>query len=307
MRTVLFGMPRSGTTYGFSLLSEALKARGEVQEVFEPNSLTQGTFRRMDGLVWPDSESTLVKILYSSPEMHGWSGHDAADAFAHYDKKIFLVRDPRDRWISGFFYRWFYVHDPNPDEFAEAHKKVRAKEGKPDSMPFYRLHSDDPRELTEHAAQQKAKLDELSAFLDRLRQEGWFIWHYEDLVDRRWSAVEDYLGIPLLGESDLRKNFRHVARSQVHSDWRRWFNDADVEFYRPVFQDYLAAQGYDPGDWKLDYPSALPAAQGSDYMLGLFRHPNGPHAVPVPVIQKLIAQARTSVSLLLKDLGLKKR
>lgn len=307
MRTVLFGMPRSGTTYGFSLLSEALKARGEVQEVFEPNSLTQGTFRRMDGLVWPDSESTLVKILYSSPEMHGWSGHDAADAFAHYDKKIFLVRDPRDRWISGFFYRWFYVHDPNPDEFAEAHKKVRAKEGKPDTMPFYRLHSDDPRELAQHAAQQKAKLDELSAFLDRLRQEGWFIWHYEDLVDRRWSSVEDYLGIPLLGESDLRKNFRHVARSQVHSDWRRWFNDADVEFYRPVFQDYLAAQGYDPEDWKLDYPSALPAAQGSDYMLGLFRHPNGPHAVPVPVIQKLIAQARTTVSLLLKDLGLKKR
>jgi hypothetical protein len=170
MRTVLFGMPRSGTTYGFSLLSEALKARGEVQEVFEPNSLTQGTFRRIDGLVWPDSESTLVKILYSSPEMHGWSGHDAADAFAHYDKKIFLVRDPRDRWISGFFYRWFYVHAPDPAEFALAHTKVRAKEGKPDSLPFYRLHSDDPRELAEHAAQQKAKLDELSALLDRLRQ-----------------------------------------------------------------------------------------------------------------------------------------
>ncbi len=307
MRTVLFGMPRSGTTYGFSLLSEALKARGEVQEVFEPNSLTQGTFSRMDGLVWPDSESSLVKILYSSPEMHGWSGHAAADAFAHYDKKIFLVRDPRDRWISGFFYRWFYVHDPNPAEFALAHTKVRDKEGNPDSLPFYRLHSDDPRELAEHAAQQKAKLDELSALLDRLRKEGWFIWHYEDLVDRRWIAVEDYLGIPLLGELDLRKNFRHVARSQVHSDWRRWFNDADVEFYRPVFQDYLAAQGYDPKDWKLEYPSTLPASQGSDYMLGLFRHPNGPHALPVPPIQKIIAWARTRMSLLLKGLGLKKR
>jgi hypothetical protein len=307
MRTVLFGMPRSGTTYGFSLLSEALKARGEVQEVFEPNSLTQGTFRRMDGLVWPDSESSLVKILYSSPEMHGWSGHEAADAFAHYDKKIFLVRDPRDRWISGFFYRWFYVHDPNPAEFTLAHRKVRDKEGNPDSIPFYRLHSDDSRELAEHAAQQKAKLDELSALLDRLRREGWFIWHYEDLVDRRWTAVEDYLGIPLLGESALRNNFRHVARSQVHSDWRRWFNDADVEFYRPVFQDYLAAQGYDPEDWKLEYPSSLPASQGSDYMLGLFRHPNGPHAVPVPPIKKLVAWARTRISLLLKDLGLKKR
>jgi len=307
MRTVLFGMPRSGTTYGFSLLSEALKAQGPLTEVFEPNKLENNQFHRLDGMVWPDADATLVKILYSSPEMHGWSGEAAADAFAHFDKKIFLVRDPRDRWISGFFYRWFYVHHPEPAAFELAYKKVCQKEVNPSSVAFHRLHSDDPEVLKEHAEDQKRKLDELSAFLDRLRADGWFIWHYEDLVDRNWDAVESYLGFSLKGEEALRGNFRHVARSQAHSDWRRWFTDADVEFYRPVFESYLKAQGYDASDWALSYPTELSPKQGSAYMHGLFHHPNGPYAVPVPWTQRAIQWARTQASLALKAVGLKKR
>ena len=306
MRTVLFGMPRSGTTYGFSLLAEALRAQGALHEVFEPNRLQDGRFHRLDGMEWPDQDHTLVKILYSSPEMHGWTGAAAADAFAHYDKKIFLVRDPRDRWISGFFYRWFYVHQPDPAEFRRAHALVRAKEANPRSVPFHRLHADAAEALARHAADQKQKLDELSAFLDRLRAEGWFVWHYEDLVDRNWASLEAYLGIPLKGEQDLRGNFRHVARSQAHSDWRRWFTEADVDFYRPVFSEYLAAQGYDSSDWTLEHPDSLPAKQGSDYMFGLFHHPRGPHALPVPWHVRWIAAARTWASLRLKALGLKK-
>lgn len=307
MRTVLFGMPRSGTTYGFSLLSEALKAAGTVTEVFEPNKLENHHFQRIDGMSWPDADDCLVKILYSSPEMHGWDGPAAAAAFAHYDKKIFLVRDPRDRWISGFFYRWFYVHQPDPVAFKAALARVVTKERSPASVPFHRLHSEDPAALAEHAAEQKRKLDELSAFLNRLRAEGWFIWHYEDLVDRNWADLEAYLGVPLQGAEDLRGNFRHVARSQAHSDWRRWFTDEDVAFYRPVFEEYLSAQGYDANDWRLDYPQHLPPSQGSAYMSGLFHHPRGPHALPVPWTQRAVQWARTRASLTLKALGLKKR
>jgi hypothetical protein len=307
MRTVLFGLPRRGTTYGFSLLSEALRAQGPLREVFEPNRLEDGQFHRLDGMVWPDQDATLVKILYSSPEMHGWSGDAAAQAFAHYDRKIFLVRDPRDRWISGFFYRWFYVHQPEPAEFARALERVRAKESDPASVPFHRLHADDEASLRAHASEQKHKLDELSAFLDRLRAEGWFIWRYEDLVDGKWDELEAYLGRLLPRTTEVRGNFRHVARSQAHSDWRRWFTDEDVSFYRPVFHDYLTAQGYDADDWGLEYPSQLPARQGSEYMSGLFHHPRGPHALPVPWSARATARVRTWASLSLKALGLKKR
>lgn len=306
MRTVLFGMPRSGTTYGFSLLAEALKAQGSVQEVFEPNRLESGHFHRLDGMSWPDADGSLVKILYSSPEMHGWTGSVAAEAFAHYDRKIFLVRDPRDRWISGFFYRWFYVHQPDPEAFQAALARVRAKERDPNRIPFHRLHATDEVELQIHAQEQKRKLDELAAFLDHLRSEGWFIWNYEDLVDRNWAEVEAYLGFSLKGNEALRGNFRHVARSQAHSDWRRWFTEEDVDFYRPVFGAYLAAQGYDAEDWRLDPQQTLDPKQGSAYMSGLFHHPRGPHALPVPWQTRALGWARTRASLTLKALGLKK-
>jgi hypothetical protein len=42
-------------------------------------------------------------------------------------------------------------------------------------------------------------------------------------------------------------------------------------------------------------------------MYGLFHHPNGPHAVPVPWTQRAIQWARTQASLALKAVGLKKR
>jgi hypothetical protein len=74
-----------------------------------------------------------------------------------------------------------------------------------------------------------------------------------------------------------------------------------------VFHDYLTAQGYDADDWGLEYPSQLPARQGSEYMSGLFHHPRGPHALPVPWSARATARVRTWASLSLKALGLKKR
>jgi hypothetical protein len=41
-------------------------------------------------------------------------------------------------------------------------------------------------------------------------------------------------------------------------------------------------------------------------MYGLFHHPRGPHALPVPWSARLIGAARTYASLSLKALGLKK-
>jgi hypothetical protein len=57
----------------------------------------------------------------------------------------------------------------------------------------------------------------------------------------------------------------------------------------------------------LSYPAELSPKQGSAYMYGLFHHPNGPNAVPVPWTLRAIQWARTQASLALKAVGLKKR
>ena len=284
MRAVIYGLPKSGTTYLFSLLAEAMTAQAPLVECFEPKTIdSDGTLRRGDGMAWPPAAHQLAKILYAdSNQKSGWNGPEAQAAFAGFDKKIFLVRDPRDRWISGFFYRWFHLHNPDPEAFYRALRLTEHKEKHPDEVPFHQLHSSDPYVLQTWAAGYKEGLDALSDFLTGLAQDGWFILHYEDLVDKNWAALEAYLGFSLAADHGIRPSFKHVSRTNSHSNWRRWFTPDDEAFFKPVFGPFLHAQGYNADDWQLETVQELPAAEGSGYMHRLFHHPNGPHALPLP-------------------------
>jgi len=284
MRAVIYGLPKSGTTYLFSLLAEAMGQQAPLVECFEPKSIEpDGTLRRGDGMAWPPAANQLAKILYADAhQKSGWNGPDAQAAFAGYDKKIFLVRDPRDRWISGFFYRWFHLHNPDPAAFYRALRLTEHKEKHPSEVPFHQLHSSDAAVLKDWAMGYKQGLDTLSDFLTGLAQDGWFILHYEDLVEKSWTDLEAYLGFKLAANHGIRPSFKHVSRTNSHSNWRRWFTPDDEAFLKPVFTDFLTAQGYDANDWTLESVSELPSAEGSAYMHRLFHHPNGPHALPLP-------------------------
>ena len=295
MRTVIFGQPKSGTTYLFSLLAEA-KSDDALIEVFEPRSFDATTkmFSRRDGKTWPMSDKMLVKVLYADSNMKsGWFADEARAVFKDFDQKIFIVRDPRDRWISGFFYKWFHLHRPDPEDFRRAYELTCQKEQDPSSVPFHTMLSDQADELQQWANRYKASLDELSDQLDALKEEGWHIVKYEDLVDKRWSHLERYLGLTLSKDHGLRASFKHVSRSNRHSNWRNWFTPEDIEFYSPVFNDFLQAQGYNINDWRLNQVDSLPSKEGSEYMHRLFHHPNGPHAIKVPLFDRVIAKLKS--------------
>ena len=285
MRAVIYGLPKSGTTYLFSLLAEAMTAHSPLVECFEPKTMApDGTLTRGDGMSWPPAEHLLAKILYADAnQKSGWNGADAQAAFSIYDKKIFLVRDPRDRWISGFFYRWFHLHLPDSEDFYRALRLTEHKERHPEEVPFYQLHSSDPAVLETWAEGYKAGLDALSDFLTSLALDGWFILHYEDLVDKNWAPLEAYLGFSLSADHGIRPSFKHVSRTNAHSNWRRWFTPDDIAFFKPVFGPFLQQQGYDGEDWVVEKVRTLPSSEGSAYMHRLFHHPNGPHALPLPL------------------------
>ena len=59
---------------------------------------------------------------------------------------------------------------------------------------------------------------------------------------------------------------RRVARTRGYGNWRRWFTEEDVEFFRPVISEFLDIMGYDPSDWELTPVDRLPAEEGSGYM-----------------------------------------
>ena len=66
MRTVIYGLPKSGTTYLFSLLAQAMSRDKKLVESFEPRSKDENNrLHRHDGQFWDESENMLVKILYA--------------------------------------------------------------------------------------------------------------------------------------------------------------------------------------------------------------------------------------------------
>ena len=190
MRTVIYGLPKSGTTYLFSLLAEAMGRNKNLVESFEPRFIDDNNrLHRNDGQFWDESDNMLVKILYADANnKSGWEGDKAMKAFDSYDKKIFIIRDPRDRWISAFFYRWFHRHNPNPEDYKRAYELSKSKENDPAGIPFYKLLSSDSIFLKRWAGDYRKNLDILSDLINSMRTRSWFIISYDDIVDEIWTV-----------------------------------------------------------------------------------------------------------------------
>ncbi|CAI8372983.1 MAG: Uncharacterised protein [Owenweeksia sp. TMED14] len=287
MRTVIYGLPKSGTTYLFSLLAEAMGRNENLVESFEPRSKDENNrLHRSDGKFWDQSNNMLVKILYADAnKKSGWEGDKALTAFNYYDKKIFLVRDPRDRWISAFFYRWFHRHNPNRQDYKRAYELTKSKESDPRSVPFHTLLSTDSNFLKSWSNDYRQNLKTLSDFINVLREKGWFIIRYEDLVDKKWIGLENYLGFSLESKHGIRPSFMHVSRTKTYGNWRRWFTTEDVNFFSPIFNDFLLEQEYNSQDWDLEITNSLPSAEGSDYMKRLYNH--GLNIQPTSILKKI--------------------
>tara|TARA_B100001142_G_scaffold321992_1_gene369573 strand:+ start:14718 stop:15623 length:906 start_codon:yes stop_codon:yes gene_type:complete len=289
MRTVIYGLPKSGTTYLFSLLAEAMGRNKNLVESFEPRFIDDNNrLHRNDGQFWDESDNMLVKILYADANnKSGWEGDKAMKAFDSYDKKIFIIRDPRDRWISAFFYRWFHRHNPNPEDYKRAYELSKSKENDPAGIPFYKLLSSDSIFLKRWAGDYRKNLEILSDFINTMRTRGWFIISYEDIVDENWTVLENYLGFSLESKHGIRPSFMHVSRTKSYGNWRRWFTPEDVDFFSPIFNDFLKDQEYDSEDWYLENTNSLPSAEGSEYMKRLFYHSNGSNIETISILEKI--------------------
>lgn len=248
---------------------------GKVTEVFEAVRREGDLLYKRDETKFKLTENTLVKSLLPAVDGKGASTDSVLNDFSDFDKKIFIVRDPRDRWISAFFYRWFHQHKPDKKEFERAHRLTVYKEQHPSELPFYALFSMNATRNASWANRQEELHQKVLTFLDKAKEQNWHVIKYEDLMDGKVEELEAYLGFQINHSHSSDQRFSHVARSKKHGNWRRWFNADDVEFYKPVFTEYLEKNGYDASDWDLTKVDSLPASEGSEYMKKLF---HGHHA-----------------------------
>jgi hypothetical protein len=266
VKIVIFGLGKSGTSALFYKIVNSLP-RGTIS-LFEPSGYgrREALHKRLQalrrGLLLPD---TVAKVL-----PWGRTEVDLRD-FDSFDRQILIVRDPRDLLVSALLYESFHASFAEDDMAAARFLDLlRRKEADPGSVPL--LHLVSVFETLHGPAEGFPKWldDEQTGAVETLLQfhekrPHLFVFHYEDLVEERFAALERTLGFPLAGSAAVPDLLWRVVRTKVHGAWRHWFTPGDVETLRPVLAPFL--DRYYPGaDWDLSPRPNISSEHASVYV-----------------------------------------
>ena len=252
MRVLILGEGKSGTT---ALLRSVATAIGDPSEMFEPELLREEDL---------EPDPLVVKKL-----LLNWRPREAKLS-EHFDKRIFITRDPRDRLISHLLYD-AYNAAPSLDSSQRSQwlDALAAKSADPSGIGFaelmHRWWQITERDLF---SQHVRAIDRTRRFLRR-ESKGFHLLKYEDYVDGNFAAVNAYLGFELSAGVVASEESR-VARSGSHGDWRLWFTPGDLSVFQPMTSIGLDMQGYDANDWDLTEIDAIDSATSVTYVRGLF-------------------------------------
>ncbi|MGD9289917.1 MAG: hypothetical protein PVG74_20025, partial [Desulfobacterales bacterium] len=195
----------------------------------------------------------------------------------HYDRKIWMARDPRDAAVSRMLYRWHKGFKGKKKQY-EAHLDlVLKKEKDPRSIPFveicrYTGHSDWPRTSDEVVEEERYRYQQMVKFVEDLGSD-WFLFSFENMVENRFDALNDYLGFEIQANATVPSTSgkAKVIRKKTTGDWRHWFTEEDIELLKPVFIPYMKLIGYDPADWAPSPAPIIEPEYSSQYMRQLPR------------------------------------
>jgi len=248
------GQAKTGTTALFFKIGNSLLACEEAisntKFLFEPTTYSGSK-----------NERVLAKIL-----LH--SGLVKFEDFKSFNKKILLLRDPRDQLISSLLYsaqgKTFSSSANKTNLFLTLLEK---KEQSPGSVSILELRAAlfDSKDSTLQEWKKNISRN-LHHFLEiRRRQNDFFSYKYEDFIQGKTQELENFLGFPLTGNATVNKAFKRVVRTKKSGDWQNWFLEEDVCFFRPLFQDFMRELDYEDS-WSLPECQVLLPDHGSRYV-----------------------------------------
>lgn len=235
-RIVVFGPYKSGTTGLFYKIRNSLP--GPVRTLFEPKAYLP---EKGDTDCWVLAKT----ILGAGSESEGtdYSG------FLEFEKKIYLSRDPRDLMVSGILF--MVQQEPslygNDEKLTRILHLLRQKETHPQGISLCRLFQRIVDESDHHSFPQVMKwLDFQYRWLMEFENKLDDYCHvkYEDFVDGELERLESYLGFHLPGESLVDPVHDHVPRTLAYDNWKNWFLEEDIAFFKPVFEEYIKRYHY---------------------------------------------------------------
>ena len=202
------------------------------------------------------------------------------DSFAPFDKRIVIVRDPKDRAISAQLYRLYHEPYCMDEPFIQSVLRIlRQKEAAPDAtrfVDFFRFVED----YLDYAGKRTPRLprfkmkpeqfttrDMLEAELVTYLSEHpeYLIVHYEDLIDGNLGPLEDYLGLRLTGSAQIDAGMSRVERTKTYGNFKNWFNAEDMPYFKFLYRTFLQRfPRYD--DWTLNRQKNIRREHASGYV-----------------------------------------
>ena len=213
----------------------------------------------------------------------------------HYDRKIWMARDPRDAAVSRMLYRWHGGYDGCKQQFEKQLELVLKKEKAPPSVPFseicrYTGFDGSPRTVADVIEEENHRYQQMSEFVKGLGSD-WILFTFEDMVAQKFDVLNEYLGFEVEADANVPSTSgkAKVIRKKDTGDWRHWFTEEDMELFKPAYLPYMELVGYDCNDWKPDSNPAIEPEYSSTYMQSLPRKAGKNKALRYfdTVIQKL--------------------
>lgn len=195
----------------------------------------------------------------------------------HYDRKIWMARDPRDAAVSRMLYRWHKGFMGKKKQY-EAHLDlVLRKEKDPHAVPFFEIcrytgHGSWPRTSDQVVEEERHRYQQMINFVEGLGSD-WFRFTFEDMAANKFDALNNYLGFEVQADATVPSSSgkAKVIRKKSTGDWRDWFTEEDVALFKPAFMPYMELMGYDLADWALSPDPVIEPKYSSLYMQQLPR------------------------------------
>ncbi|MGB3209232.1 MAG: hypothetical protein WBB19_00860 [Desulforhopalus sp.] len=256
MRILIAGLPKTGTTGLLYLVTNSLSKKPKI--LFEPKEYVAGL---------DESDGVIAKILISSKDLNKQS-------FSGFEKKITILRDPRDRMVSALLYSQFreiYLQDDNSVNIVKT--CLERKERDPRSVSIRELLAtiksvNDKKSATlSFESKIRKSLSSFDDYIATMPES--LLYKYEDFVSGDFSPLEEYLGFAVRGKAEVPARLRRVERTKGYGDWRNWFTEEDVADYRDIMTPWLKKYGYDEEDWQLNESPVIDSAHCTEYFLRL--------------------------------------
>lgn len=271
LKILVMGHAKNGTTaLFFKIRNSILRERPLcfMRSLFEPFEYDTAQEKKFDVV--------LAKVLlYQGNWLIRYASNPLRhrvdyECFNHFDKKILIVRDPRDRIVSHLLFvireSSFRSEGAKLESFLQ---RLRCKERDPGSVTFLGLVAEAIRLETgvwDVDAWRGAFQRYFSFGLEfHERHPEFHVIKYEDFVDGKIAGLQSFLGFPLTGGSKMDFTYEVQVRTASYGYWKNWFLPEDVDFFRPIFSEYMERYQY-AGDWDLALRPVLIPAHGSEYV-----------------------------------------